>query len=601
MNQPAEGVIETTRLNGKLQSSDEQYYLETWMNSKSCPADQVGSEHRLVSHRFAQVWAVPMMSIAVLAGCGGSGAETPAQPTSAQVSCESLQGVPIAGGTIISAQSIPAGDYTPPGQTVAKTALPAFCRVLAAMTPTPDSRINVEVWLPNENWNGRFLGTGSGGGAGVLRYDTGLAEGLKRGFATAFHDLGTAPNINTTVGHPEKWVDFGHRSNHQMTLAGKALVNAYYKSPPRYSYFEGCSTGGQQALTIAQRYPSDYNGIIAGAPANNRTHLHTMFLWNYNALNAPGAKLTPAKLSMVTSKVVAACAGKDGGHPSDPFLTDPRQCNFDPDTLPKCTAGDADDCLTSPQLTALKKAYSGPVNPRTGERIYGGMHVGAESVNLGLAAQGNPATWPAQQFYPYYWVFGTGFDPAAFDFDRDMDTVDARLAPILNANSADLSAFRANGGKLIMYTGSSDPAVPMHDAINYYERVVQDQGGDLAATQQSFRYYIVPGMGHCAQQVGGSGVGHFGQPYSAFIAPDESHDVLLKMVSWVEKAQPPEEIIATRYTTNTSPSQVALERPICVYPKVPTYVSGDPTKASSFLCKEAARGNVPAPADRYLN
>jgi feruloyl esterase len=538
---------------------------------------------------------------ATLVACGGGGGSSDSTVTSAQVPCESLTGKTLAGGgTVTAAESIAAGLYTPPnlapGEPSPLTALPAFCRVTVTKKTSPDSSVDVEVWLPKANWNGRFLGTGNGGPAGAITYYTGLREGLIRGFAVADTDLGTARDITTREGRPETWVDFGYRATREMTVAGKAIVNAYYNTAPRYSYFQGCSTGGQQALTIAQRYPTDYNGLIVGAPGNNRTHLHMSFIWHHVAFNAPGAKLTPGKVKMVQSKSLAACVGKDGGSPTDTFLTDPRQCKFDPDTLPRCASGDSDDCLTEPQLAALKKAYAGPTNPRTGERIYGGLPFGAEAMLYGPVEQ-QASFWPPYQFYPFYWVFGKGYDHNTFDFDRDVDTVNDRLASIVNANSPDLSAFKANGGKMIMFTGTQDPGAPYHDAINYYERAVQAQGGDLAATQSHFRYYLVPGMGHCSGLDGGDGGTEFGQPYSAYVPSEPEGDILIKMTDWVEKQKAPEEIIGTRFTGG---GQIATQRPICVYPKLPAYQGGDATKASSFVCKEAPRGNVPAPAERYL-
>ncbi|ORE93308.1 hypothetical protein ATO4_16215 [Aurantimonas sp. 22II-16-19i] len=250
--------------------------------------------------------------------------------------------------------------------------MPPFCRVEAIVTPTPDSKIGIEVWLPSESWNGRFLGTGNGGGAGSIAYGMGMIEGLRRGFAVANTDLGTAPDINLTVDHPERWTDFGHRATHEMTCVGKLLVGAFYKSESFRSYFEGCSTGGQQALGSALRYPDDYDGVLAGDPGNNRTHVATSFLWNYNALNeTPSSRLSPASLAMVSKAVIDQCGGKDGGASGDAFLTDPRQCRFDPETLPRCEPGAAgDQCLTEPQVGALHKLYAGAVNPRTHERIY---------------------------------------------------------------------------------------------------------------------------------------------------------------------------------------------------------------------------------------
>jgi feruloyl esterase len=530
---------------------------------------------------------------------GGSGSGSPIT-NSEKVACESLIGAKIAGGTVQSAAAIPAGSYTPPGQPAAITGLPEFCRVTATMQPSPDSSVTVELWMPRQNWNGRFLGTGNGGGAGSIAYITGIVEGLKRGFAVANTDLGTAPDPNQAIDKPERWRDFGYRANHEMTVAAKTLVTAYYQAAPRTSYFSGCSTGGQQALTIAQRYPEDYNGIVAGAPANNRTHLHTMFLNNLQALNAPGAKLSQDKLNMITGKVLASCVGKDGGAPGDTFLTDPHSCNFDPETLPKCSGTDDNSCLTPPQLSALKVAWNGPVNPRTGERIFSGLPVSSESAVFGLAFQGDTVSWPSQQLYMFNWALGPNWDYSKFDFDHDMDRVDAQLGSIMNANNADLAQFKSTGGKLMMFNGTADPGVPFTSPIEYYERVVKAQGSDLAATQSFFRFYQVPGMGHCSSITGGAGVGDFGQSYSQFVPKDPAHDILLKLVDWVENKNAPDSIIATKYT-DPSGSTVAMERPICTYPKLPKYQGGDVTKSSSFTCTDAPRNGVPVPAARYLN
>ena len=544
--------------------------------------------------------AAALLSAVVAAGCGGSDDSSTSTTSAEKVTCESLAGTALAGGTIVSANAIPAGDYTPPGQPAAIKGLPAFCRVTVTMRPSPDSNVNVELWMPRQNWNGRFLATGNGGGGGSIAYITGLPEGLKRGFAVANTDLGTSPDPNLVIDHPERWRDFGYRANHEMTVAGKTLTTAYYQTAPRASYFSGCSTGGQQALTIAQRYPEDYNGIVAGAPANNRTHLHTMFLSNLQALNAPGALLSQAKLNMVTSKVLTSCVGKDGGAPTDNFLTDPRQCAFDPETLPKCAGTDADSCLTAPQLAALKTAWNGPINPRTGERIFSGLPVGSESAVFGLAFQGDTVTWPSQQLYMFNWALGASWTYPAFDLDRDMDTVDARLASILNANDPDLTRFKAAGGKLMMFNGTADPGVPFSSPIEYYERVVQAQGGDLAGTQSFFRFYQVPGMGHCSSITGGPGVGDFGQSYSQFVPKDQAHDILLKLVDWVENKNAPDSVIATKYA-DPAGSSVAMERPICTYPQIPTYQGGDTTQANSYKCLDAPRNSVPVPAARYLN
>ena len=342
------------------------------------------------------------------------------------------------------------------------------------------------------------LGTGNGGGAGAIAYEMGMIEGLKRGFAVTNTDMGTAPDINITIDHPERWIDFGYRATHEMTRIAKSLVTSFYDQSSFRAYFEGCSTGGQQALSNAQRYPEDYDGILAGDPGNNRTHVASYFLWNYAALNASAeAKLSSGQWSTISKAVMASCAGKDGGAPGDQFLTDPRQCHFDPAKLPACDAGSpSDQCLTSAQVDTARRVYTGPLNPRTGERIYAGLTVGSEDQPLGPAAQGDPASWPKEQFYLFNWSLGTGFEPLRFDFDHDLDRLDTQLSSTLNANAADLSMFARRGGKLLMYSGLSDPAVPFAEVVNYYDRVVASTG-ERKGQEDFARLFLVPGMGHC--------------------------------------------------------------------------------------------------------
>ena len=250
--------------------------------------------------------------------------------------CQAISQMNIEGVKITAASSVENGSFTPPGASSAIANLPPFCRVAATLQPTPESNIKIELWMPEKNWNGRFLGTGNGGGAGKLSYRS-LALGMRRGFAIANTDMGTSPNANAVVGHPERWADFGYRSTHRMTVVSKQIVQAYYGKPQSHAYFVGCSTGGGQGLMEAQRYPGDYNGIIAGAPAINRTHIHTGFVWNAQAANQPpGVHLATETIAFITKSVVKACAGKDGGAPGDNFLTDPQECKFDPDTLSKC-------------------------------------------------------------------------------------------------------------------------------------------------------------------------------------------------------------------------------------------------------------------------
>lgn len=514
--------------------------------------------------------------------------------------CAALNALTLPEVTSIHAEEVTSGKFKPP--TGAEfTELPHFCRVLAEASAAEGSHIRIELWIPSAGWNGKFLGTGNGGGAGKIYYPP-LRSGMRRGFATANTDMGTTPGANLMVDRPEAWTDFGYRATHVMTVVGKAITRAYFGRDAQRSYFWGSSTGGQQAMQEAQRFPDDYDGIIAGSAAINRTHLHTYFVWNYQALHAVEGKsqLSAEDISGVVRSVLRACAGHDGGAPGDDFLTDPRACHFDPASIPVCDLHRADGCLTKEQHEALAKLYAGPVNPRTKERIYAPIPPGTEASNLGLMYQETPST-AKQLVYPFLWAFGNGFNEMRFDFDKDEATLDEKLAATLNANNPDLSAFRKHGGKLIMYTGTADPVVPYPDEISYYERVVDfmrahPQAGaaanPLEATQQFFKLYVVPGMGHGG---GGPGIDGFGQ-----LIELTDNDVLYALEQWVEKGVVPGTFAGVGWNDATPSKGVRLRRNVCAYPEFPTYVGGDSAQASSFQCRYHPRGGVDNAAARYL-
>ena len=395
--------------------------------------------------------------------------------------CTNLSGLPLQHATITSATDNDTGVFvTPTTPPTTLTGLPAFCRVTATLTPMSDSAIRIEVWLPKTTWNSRFLGTGGGGFQGVITYSA-LALGIQQGFATTNSDLGTgssgcnplycgsagnmgnplaiafgAPASPTTglFGHPERIKDFGYRAIHLMTLRGKEIANAFYGQGARTAYFAGCSTGGQNALMEAQRFPEDYNGILAGAAAFNRTHLHMAGLASWQNTHAtPGRFIQPGQMTLINNAVLAQCVGQDGGVATDQFLTDPRDCKFDPKVL-QCTGSNLPPaCLSAEQVTTMRNYYGGTKNPRNGQVINPGAARGAETENilaLGLAFQ---ERLPEPAFDGlFYWVFGSGFgilssatNYANFDFDRDVDTVDDQLAKTLNAVSTDLRDFNRRG------------------------------------------------------------------------------------------------------------------------------------------------------------
>ena len=479
--------------------------------------------------------------------------------------CESLAGIAIPFTTITTAQTVTGGTFTPPTG-AAITGLPDFCRVALVMAPSADSSIRVEVWMPLASWNGRYEGLGGGGYTGSINY-TSLATALRANFAAAHTDMGTAPatggNGSAIVGHPEKFLDFGSRSTHEMTVAAKTLVQAFYGQPAQYSYFVGCSTGGHQGLEEAQVFPNDYDGILAGAPGHNRTHLHTAFVWDYAVPRKPGASLiSSAKLTSLNNAVLAACVGRDGGVATDSFLTDPRDCTFNPASL-LCSGADAPTCLTASELQTARLFYDGPRNPRTGQRIYPGWALGSE---LGWTAlQGT--TQPAFEGI-YKWALGATYDPLAVDFDADMARVDAVLAPSVNFMSSDLRRFALAGGKLLMYHGFADPIVVSQDTINYLERIMSEQHLTLAQAQVFVRLFMVPGMGHCS---GGAGPNVF--------------DALTPLMQWVENGLEPTQIIATKFVNNNANLGVQMTRPLCPYPQEPRYVgTGDTNSAANFAC-----------------
>jgi feruloyl esterase len=494
--------------------------------------------------------------------------------------CESLSSLDIPYATITAAQSIPAGSFQPPTGALI-TNLPAFCRVALTMMPSSDSSIRVEVWMPASTWTGRFQGTGGGGYTGNVNYGA-LGTGVRVGNATANTDMGTAPasggNGTALVGHPEKWLDFGSRSTHLMTVAGKMLVQAYYGQPPNYSYFTGCSTGGHQGLAEAQVFPDDYDGILAGAPGHNRTHLHMTFVNNFKiAHTSPGSVISASKLTVLNQAVLSACVGKDGGLATDAFLTDPRKCGFDPATL-LCTAGDAPTCLTASEVYTAKAFYDGLRNPRTGALIYPGWPRGSERGWGSLQGTTSPA-------FPgiLNWALGADYNPLTVDWDKDTATIDATLAPTVNFMSTDLSRFRGHNGKLMLYHGFADPIVVARDTITYYDRIRDEQNLSFEQLQSFARLFLVPGMGHCS---GGTGPNTF--------------DALTPLINWVEKGGAPESITATLSQGGT----VVMSRPLCVYPRQARYTgSGATNDAANFVCIDDGNNDpsLENPARDYLS
>lgn len=512
--------------------------------------------------------------------------------SSAPQSCEKLSQLALSKAKIVSAQAIDSGAFRPPatvtpwlaGSPDLYKALGAFCRVVVEATPSADSSIKIEVWMPAEGWNGRFRGQGNGGFAGEIGYG-GLAFAVQQKYATAATDTGHAAigtDARWALGHPEKVIDFGYRAIHEMTQIAKTLIKAFYGDPAQHAYFAACSNGGRQALMEAQRFPADYDGILAGAPANFWTNLLTKALADAQATTLDPASYIPSsKLPALARAVNAACDAQDGV--TDGVLNDPRQCKFDPASL-LCTAGDSSECLTAPQIKALKALYEGPHDAK-GALIFPGYLPGAEE------GPGGWGTWITGQEpgKSLLFAFGGGFfsnmvyEKADWDYkvtkvDDGLKAAEKKTAKILNSTNSDLSAFKVRGAKLILYHGWNDAAISALNTINYYNAVESKMG--QKETDAFSKLYMVPGLQHCG---GGPGANSFGQLGEG--ASDPQHNMEVALVDWVEKGNAPSEIVATKFVDDDPKKGVKFTRPLCPYPQVAKFKgTGDSNDAANFVC-----------------
>jgi feruloyl esterase len=369
-----------------------------------------------------------------------------------------------------------------------------------------------------------------------------------------------------------------------MTVTGKAIARAFYGEDPGQSYYTGCSTGGQQGLIEAQYYPEDYSGILVGAPVINRTMGHAMAVWDYLAANLqPGSKLSEARLAVLHKATLTACGGKNNGLSTDPFIADPLACKFDPATL-ICRGADSDSCLTSAEVQTAKAFYSGPVN-RAGHAVYYGWLPGSEAPGRSGWAfiQAAPNNEPAFDGL-FKWVFGADWDWRKFDLDRDMPKVDAMLGPSVNGvMQGDISRFRANGGKLVMYQGLADTLVAPGQTLAFYQGLEKKFGA--AKTQDFARLFMAPGVMHCG---GGSAPSAFNSAGGGASRPPSGtpqDDVFAAMTHWVEDGVAPAKVIATRYVDDAPQKGIALQRPLCAWPQKPWYKgAGDTSDATNFTC-----------------
>ena len=491
----------------------------------------------------------------------------PAPAVRAAAACDTLSTIGLRSGSVTLAQEVAAGAFVPPatgrgrgGAPAPYGDLPAFCRVAATLRPSSDSAINIEVWLPTSGWNGKLEALGGQGWAGTIGY-AGLRDALRRGYAATATDSGHSGGAGTfALEHPEQLVDFAYRSAHEMTVAAKAIVTAFYSNGPRFSYWDGCSTGGRMALTEAQRFPDDFDGIIAGAPANFSSHQAAQMISVALAVHKDEASyIPPAKYPLIHQAALEACDARDGV--KDGVLEDPSRCAFDPKVL-ECKGEDAPACLTPAQVAAARKIYGPIVNPRTKRMIFPGLSPGGE-LAWGTVAGPQPLGFP-QEIYKFIVFKDAAWDYKTLDLDRDVARAEKAYDGMMDAINPDLTAFFKRGGKLLQYHGWSDQAVAPANSVNYYNSVVAKSGG-AARVQQSYRLFMVPGMTHC---LGGEGTGTF--------------DSLAALERWVEQGDPPAHVPASRVVNGV----VTRTRPLCPYPQVAAYNgTGSIEEAANFACK----------------
>jgi len=526
--------------------------------------------------------ALALMGFVVCA-VGGANGQTAGTQECAELSKLSIAQTEIVQATVIAAGTL---DLKQEHPDPIFTKLPAFCRVVAISRPTADSEIKIEVWLPLAGWNGKFIGQGNGGFAGSILY-VGLAGAVLTGYATGGTDAGHtggAGDSGWALGHPEKIVDFGWRGVHIMTELSKTVVQAFYSSAARHSYFSSCSDGGREALMEAQRFPADYEGILAGAPAFNLTSLLSHSALLAKELDSSAESYLPAsKVPAINAAVLQACQKGEPGA----FLADPQACHFSPETM-VCKDRETDACLTPAQAASLTAIYASAYL-KDGTLEYHGQLPGGELGGGGWpvwitgAMRGASAHAGLSQGYFRNFVYSNPkWDPMSFDLDRDLKAAEDTTAAALDAVNPDLTAFKARGGKLILYHGWNDAAISPLATVDYVNSVRQKMGDQQ--TQEFVRLFLVPGMQHCS---GGPGPAEFGQ-YGHFNPTLDSaaNNMTIALEEWVEKGTAPEQVIARGNTDASGAGKGdSFSQPICAYPKAAIYKgSGDRKNAASYAC-----------------
>jgi feruloyl esterase len=482
----------------------------------------------------------------------------------APATCESLVSFRLVNGKVTSAVEVGEGSFKPPAPgTVnpvalrAYTATPAFCLVTATLAPTSDSDIKVEVWLPKTGWNGRLQAVGNGGWAGSISY-TAMAAAVTGGYAATATDTGhSTPGSGFAIGHPEKLIDYAHRSLHGLAVSSKAVVNAFYGSAPKLALWNGCSTGGNQGLTIASKYPADFDAIVAGAPPDPRARLMSVrLLLNRLVHRSPGSYIPPEKYPAVHQAVLNACDTLDGAR--DGVIENPRACKFDPGTI-ECKSGDGPTCLTPAQVETARLLYSDVKFPKTERTLYPPLLQPGSELAWGTLAGPQPF---ANAVDAYRLVHkNPEWTPDRFDMATDFELMETEAA-VLNTVTPDLRPFFKRGGKLLMYHGWNDRQVPAMSSVTYFESVLKTAGRDVAG--RSIQLYMVPGMDHCQGGVG-----------------TDTFNKVAAMDEWVAKGRAPAQIVASHATDG----KIDRTRPLCPYPQIARYKgAGSTADAENFVC-----------------
>lgn len=490
--------------------------------------------------------------------------------------CENIRSLELDDTEITSAAVVASGAFIPPGQSAVGTAtnpyapLPSFCRVTGIRHPGPESSIGFEIWMPASGWNGKLVGVGNGAWAGSIAYPAMIAP-LSKGYATVAGDgghQGSPVDAGFAAGHPERLVDFGYRAVHEMTVAAKAIIEAFYGRKAERSLFASCSTGGRQALMEASRYPDDYDGISSMAPANPTVALMVGSLWTSSATSKnPASKIPPAALEWVRKVAVASCDADDGV--KDGIISAPNRCHFDVGSL-QCkrashgTQGASSQCLTEPQIAALRAIYQGPRNPRTGETIIPGFEPGSEA-GLSIQVSGAGPIAPVLSYFRDVVFSDPEWNFRTFDYDKDASRALSLHGGWVDVQPASVVGYLASGRKLLISHGWSDPLVPPLASVDFYEALTAAQGAD---GRDNARLFMIPAMGHCT---GGDGPFVF--------------DPISTIDTWVATGQPPERIVVSN-----PPGAAARTRLICPYPQEPVYSgTGSAGDEKNFRCEAVKR------------